>query len=248
MNTFSIKKSFKNSYELLFSKSLFQKIAFVFMATTIPVLLLVSLMERSILDAPQGSSPLIPLMVFIVSLVFILYTSAVSIKTSVSVLSSRNLSISKVLKTALNGKILANLFGFFLSLLLALFAVLFLFSLAGRVIPIVGLLGLALALLVGFFVILRLFFSSYFIVDKKEFFWTAIKKSFKVTQKIQFKLAGLLVLVGIIAFVSGLFLEVMYGISPLLQTIVSYLIFTITLSPFTSLLLASPYVLTQSNQ
>ncbi len=246
MTTFHIRKSFKESWNLLFSKALFQKIAFVFIAITIPVLLLASFMERAIFASLQGGSAIIPIILLLVSFVVLLYTSAVSINASVSVVSTKKISLSKILKSSLNIKVMANLLGFFLTTLTLLIGVLLLFGLAGRVLPIVGVIGFVFALFVGFYIILRLFFGSYLIVDKKENFFRAIKNSFKQTQKIQGRLAGMLIIVGLIAFASGLFLELLHVVSPVIQAVFSYLIFTITLSPFISFVLATPYVKTRN--
>lgn len=237
--TFSIKKSFKDSWAMFSNKKIYWKFIatnFLAVAGLYIAFGLSAFVGAMVLS--QGNIILFAV-ILIVAILLALYFLLVNVHIPLAVYHTKHISIKKIFKSAWSIKMIGQTIGMFILLALVVglggFA---LFWIGGKISPI---LGMVLAgVWAGYFAI-RWAFSLYALVDLKLGSLDALKKSNTLMKNNGWKFLVFVVIVSVISIVLQNIIAVFGFISPSLPGVVSVL-FAIFFAPWFSLLSVSPYI------
>lgn len=244
--TFSIKKSFKDSWALFSNKKIYWKFVganFLAIAGLYLAFGLSSLSGFFLL--PKGQ--IIPFaLAVLVAVFFALYFLIVNVSIPLSVYKTKEIAVRKLFKKAWDIKKILNLVGIFILLAFVVGVGGFALFWLGSKIHVLAGVGLA-GVWAGYFAI-RWAFALYALVDMNLGPLDALKKSNVLMKKNGWKFLGFVIIVSIVSILLQAILSVVGSLSPFVAQIVS-LVFGVFLAPWFSLLSMSPYIqLTHNHQ
>lgn len=236
---FSIKKAFKDSWNMFVSKKLY--LSFV----------LTSLVALIGLYATFGISGLagtfflmrglwwVLIPIFLVFLFIATYFILVSINLSLTTYKTREIHFKKVFSSVWNCKLVTKSVG--LLLLIGGGTLIIGYLLSGIVSKIHPVLAVAVFGIWVAFIAVRFAFSLYVLVDSKETIINSMKKSHSMMKGNGWKFLLFIISVSIVSFVVQIISNKIGLVSPVLSEIIIVL-FGITIAPWFSLLTVSPYM------
>jgi hypothetical protein len=242
--TFSIKKSFKDSWSMFFSKKIYVSFALTSLVAiaSLYVLFGITGFLGTILLVRGLWWLMIPIL--LIGLFFGAYFILANVNLSITTYKTKDVDFKKVFSSVWNSKLILKGIGLLLIVGGGALVVGYLLSLLfSKIHPILAVVAFVVWVA---FVAVRFAFSLYILVDTRQSILASLKKSHAMMKKNGWKFLLFIICVSLISMVVQIIGNNIALISPTLSQII-ITIFSMTVAPWFSLLTVSPYMQLKSH-